>query len=189
MSQLCQCKVRPFLLSQLGHQASVCTNGTINWKQIYGDDAFRLKQPIYESDYQKLREAKKVRHACQRVPHSPSCLGNPDATVAEDDGQQINTPHPLTGHCLFLAGRCRGVGEAREAVCQGALRTHSQCCANATKQVQALITRFCTTMHDRCVSATANPLVTILHPLKLSSFCLLPKYRCVQHRWVSTTRR
>lgn len=37
-----------------------CTNGTINWKQIYGDDAFRLKAPIYESDYQKIKEDKKI---------------------------------------------------------------------------------------------------------------------------------
>jgi hypothetical protein len=45
---------------QLGHQAVNCTNGTINWKQIYGDDAFRLKRPIYESDYQALKKAKQV---------------------------------------------------------------------------------------------------------------------------------
>jgi len=45
---------------QLGHQAVNCTNGTINWKQIYGDDAFRLKKPIYESDYQALRKTKQV---------------------------------------------------------------------------------------------------------------------------------
>ena len=37
-----------------------CTNGTINWKQIYGDDAFRLKRPIYESDYQALKKSKQV---------------------------------------------------------------------------------------------------------------------------------
>lgn len=45
---------------QLGHQAVNCTNGTINWKQIYGDEAFRLKKPIYESDYQALKKSKQV---------------------------------------------------------------------------------------------------------------------------------
>lgn len=48
------------ICGQLGHQAVNCTNGTINWKQIYGDDAFRLKKPIYESDYQALKKGKKV---------------------------------------------------------------------------------------------------------------------------------
>jgi hypothetical protein len=47
-------------LLQLGHQAVNCTNGTINWKQIYGDDAFRLKRPIYESDYRALKKSKQV---------------------------------------------------------------------------------------------------------------------------------
>lgn len=45
---------------QLGHQAVNCTNGTINWRQIYGDDAFRLKQPIYASDYDRMKKAKEI---------------------------------------------------------------------------------------------------------------------------------
>lgn len=47
-------------LLQLGHQAVSCTNGTINWRQIYGDDAFRLKTPLYESDYQQMRKEKEI---------------------------------------------------------------------------------------------------------------------------------
>jgi len=37
-----------------------CTNGTINWKQIYGEESFRLKSPVYESDYVKMRKVKEV---------------------------------------------------------------------------------------------------------------------------------
>ena len=37
-----------------------CTNGTINWRQIYGDDAFRLKTPIYPSDEDRLKKKKVV---------------------------------------------------------------------------------------------------------------------------------
>lgn len=40
------------LCGQLGHQASACTNGTINWRGVYGDDAFIMRQPIYWSDIQ-----------------------------------------------------------------------------------------------------------------------------------------
>lgn len=48
------------ICGQLGHQAVNCTNGTINWKQIYGEDSFRLKAPIYESDYVKARKGREV---------------------------------------------------------------------------------------------------------------------------------
>ena len=47
---------------QLGHQAVNCTNGTINWRQIYGDDAFRLKQPVYPSDYDRMAKAKDINY-------------------------------------------------------------------------------------------------------------------------------
>lgn len=46
------------ICGQLGHQAVNCTTGTINWKQIYGEDAFILKQPIY---YSTILEKKKSR--------------------------------------------------------------------------------------------------------------------------------
>jgi hypothetical protein len=58
MSGIANISIMLFL--QLGHQAVNCTNGTINWRQIYGDDAFRLKTPIYPSDEDKLRKAKEV---------------------------------------------------------------------------------------------------------------------------------
>jgi hypothetical protein len=45
---------------QLGHQAINCTNGTINWKQIYGEDSFKLKTPIYPSEYDAIAKAKQV---------------------------------------------------------------------------------------------------------------------------------
>lgn len=48
------------LCGQVGHQAAQCTNGTINWKGIYGDDAFKLKEPLYHSDYSRIAEDKKV---------------------------------------------------------------------------------------------------------------------------------
>ncbi len=48
------------MLLQLGHQAAQCTNGTINWRQLYGDESFRLKQPLYESDLLKMHKGKAV---------------------------------------------------------------------------------------------------------------------------------
>ena len=49
-----------FIFLQLGHQAINCTNGTINWKQIYGEESFKLKAPIYPSDYDAIKKAKTV---------------------------------------------------------------------------------------------------------------------------------
>ncbi|KAK9904994.1 hypothetical protein WJX75_007364 [Coccomyxa subellipsoidea] len=48
------------ICGQLGHQAANCTNGTINWRQIYGDEAFRLKEPIYPSDIYRMTKEKEV---------------------------------------------------------------------------------------------------------------------------------
>ncbi|KAK9839139.1 hypothetical protein WJX74_010394 [Apatococcus lobatus] len=48
------------ICGQLGHQAANCTTGTINWKSIYGDDAFRLKIPLYESDYVRIKKEKEI---------------------------------------------------------------------------------------------------------------------------------
>ena len=45
---------------QVGHQAEQCTNGTINWKGIYGEEAFILKEPLYHSDYERIAQEKKV---------------------------------------------------------------------------------------------------------------------------------
>lgn len=46
------------LCGQVGHQAAECPNGTVNWKAIYGEDAFILRRPIYES---QLREKRRLR--------------------------------------------------------------------------------------------------------------------------------
>ena len=34
--------------AQLGHQAAQCTVGTVNWKQLYGEDVFKLKKASLE---------------------------------------------------------------------------------------------------------------------------------------------
>jgi hypothetical protein len=46
--------------AQLGHQAVNCTNGTINWRQIYGDEAFKLKPAIFPSDVDRAKKEKQV---------------------------------------------------------------------------------------------------------------------------------
>ena len=45
---------------QVGHQAAMCPNGTVNWKQIYGEEAFVLKSPIFESELRARRKLKEV---------------------------------------------------------------------------------------------------------------------------------
>ena len=46
--------------AQLGHQAVNCTNGTINWRQIYGDEAFKLKPAIFPSDVDRAKKERQV---------------------------------------------------------------------------------------------------------------------------------
>uniref|UniRef100_A0A7S0Y7Q7 CCHC-type domain-containing protein n=1 Tax=Polytomella parva TaxID=51329 RepID=A0A7S0Y7Q7_9CHLO len=49
------------ICGQVGHQASSCPNGTVNWRETYGDEAFVLKGPIYYSDI-LARENSKKKH-------------------------------------------------------------------------------------------------------------------------------
>eukprot|EP00878_Enallax_costatus_P001596 GHUV01001747.1.p1 GENE.GHUV01001747.1~~GHUV01001747.1.p1 ORF type:complete len:155 (+),score=36.31 GHUV01001747.1:220-684(+) len=51
------------LCGQLGHQAVECPNGTVNWKAIYGEDAFIMRPPIYESQLRERRKLKQVDEA------------------------------------------------------------------------------------------------------------------------------
>lgn len=51
------------ICGQLGHQAANCTNGTINWKQIYGEEAFIIRQPVYWSEIQQKKKAKEINIA------------------------------------------------------------------------------------------------------------------------------
>ena len=55
-----QCPSTVLTCRQVGHQAAQCTNGTINWKGIYGEDAFKLRDPLYHSDYSRIAQEKKV---------------------------------------------------------------------------------------------------------------------------------
>jgi hypothetical protein len=38
----------------------MCPNGTVNWKAIYGEEAFILKPPVYESELRARRQRKDV---------------------------------------------------------------------------------------------------------------------------------
>lgn len=40
-----------------------CPNGTVNWKQIYGEEAFILRPPIYESQLRERRQLRTVDEA------------------------------------------------------------------------------------------------------------------------------
>ncbi|KAF5833301.1 hypothetical protein DUNSADRAFT_10422, partial [Dunaliella salina] len=46
------------LCGQLGHRASECTSGTVNWRQIYGDNAFILRPPVYWSEELAAKKAR-----------------------------------------------------------------------------------------------------------------------------------
>ena len=44
----------------MGHQAANCTQGTINWKGIYGEESFKLRNPVYYSQLDQVAKAKEV---------------------------------------------------------------------------------------------------------------------------------
>ena len=48
------------MLLQMGHQAAQCTNSSINWKGLYGDNAFKVKGVLFPSEIYAMEAAKKV---------------------------------------------------------------------------------------------------------------------------------
>lgn len=45
---------------QMGHQAAQCTNSSINWKGLYGENAFKVKGVLFPSEVYAMEAAKKV---------------------------------------------------------------------------------------------------------------------------------
>ena len=48
------------LPTQMGHQAAQCTVGTINWREMYGDDAFKIRPTVFQSDIDAVAKARKI---------------------------------------------------------------------------------------------------------------------------------
>ena len=95
--------------AQLGHQAVNCTNGTINWRQIYGDEAFRLKPAIFPSDVDRAKKEKEIdvealerqaREFAQVCPWKPCLLQGASRLTAQGGGGLITTPTAQT--CMRL---------------------------------------------------------------------------------------
>lgn len=51
------------LPTQMGHQAAQCTVGTINWREMYGDDAFKIRPTVFQSDIDAVAKARKIDFA------------------------------------------------------------------------------------------------------------------------------
>lgn len=45
---------------QLGHQAAQCTVGTVNWRNMYGAEAFLLRPPLFWSQIQAIEKSKQI---------------------------------------------------------------------------------------------------------------------------------
>ncbi|PRW58093.1 E3 ubiquitin- ligase Su(dx)-like [Chlorella sorokiniana] len=48
------------ICGQLGHQAAQCTTGTVNWRAMYGENAFTIRPAVFQSDIDKAKKAKQV---------------------------------------------------------------------------------------------------------------------------------
>lgn len=46
----------------MGHQAAQCKTGTIPWRQVFGDEAFVVRKPVFWTDVLSKRDARKVDH-------------------------------------------------------------------------------------------------------------------------------
>jgi WW domain len=53
-------KLTKFSNLQMGHQAAQCSVGTVNWKNIYGPEAFLLRRPVFWSEIEAAMKAKTI---------------------------------------------------------------------------------------------------------------------------------
>jgi hypothetical protein len=44
----------------MGHQAAQCKTGTIPWREVFGDEAFVVRKPVFWTEVLAKREAHKV---------------------------------------------------------------------------------------------------------------------------------
>jgi hypothetical protein len=44
----------------MGHQAAQCTTGTVNWRSMYGEDAFRMRPTLFQSDIEAAAKSKQI---------------------------------------------------------------------------------------------------------------------------------
>eukprot|EP01024_Parvocaulis_polyphysoides_P067885 TRINITY_DN8196_c1_g3_i1.p1 TRINITY_DN8196_c1_g3~~TRINITY_DN8196_c1_g3_i1.p1 ORF type:complete len:334 (+),score=32.07 TRINITY_DN8196_c1_g3_i1:149-1150(+) len=76
------------ICGQLGHQAVNCSIGTIRWKDIYGEDAFIIRPPLYWSEIQEKRKRKKLD--LQKLEHDAKEFAKQTAaTLGLDYNQMI----------------------------------------------------------------------------------------------------
>ncbi|KFM26619.1 hypothetical protein F751_2206 [Auxenochlorella protothecoides] len=71
---------------RMGHQAAQCTTGTINWRQMYGDVAFRIQPTVFQSDIDAIKKAREVDHAKLAEVAAAWARGLPEGWGATRDG-------------------------------------------------------------------------------------------------------
>ena len=150
--------------AQLGHQAVNCTNGTINWRQIYGDEAFRLKPAIFPSDVDRAKKEKEIdvealeRQARKyaRVSPRPESLAK---KCTETEREAL-----LTKNLLHLFSKCTSPKRFPLSHCaSGSLGLRSAAdvrvgwsFASACPQLHVLISCLAADLTSPCVSACAE---------------------------------
>ncbi|KAL4859448.1 hypothetical protein ACK3TF_000549 [Chlorella vulgaris] len=51
------------ICGQLGHQAAQCTVGTVNWRAMYGENAFHMQPTVFQSDLDAAKKQKQIDFA------------------------------------------------------------------------------------------------------------------------------
>ena len=74
-------------VDKFGAPATQNANGTINWRALYGEEAFRLNPPLYESELQKIRasagpDLKSIEQQAKEFAEVPFLLICPLADTA-----------------------------------------------------------------------------------------------------------
>ncbi|KAK3237699.1 hypothetical protein CYMTET_52243 [Cymbomonas tetramitiformis] len=89
------------ICGQEGHQAANCVNGTVNWREKFGDDAFVIKDEsnLYatptEPDYEEMAERAKAYAAAKRAADAKVDMGIVTQEATQIAAVLLNTPAPV----------------------------------------------------------------------------------------------
>lgn len=136
----CVIKTRPVASPhvQLGHQAANCTSGTVNWRQIYGDNAFILRPPTFWSEE---LAAKKKRQAdlteLEKRAREYAKVGPAAKTACEGTLRPCLHTHQSALHASFscIPRQCTAQPKllhSRSLQCCTRRCTGLQCCPSAS---------------------------------------------------------
>jgi len=101
----------------MGHQAAQCTVGTVNWRSMYGAEAFLLQRPVFQSEVEAVLKSRKIDFEDLTKRARDWAAGNRGgaAVAAVNGGAHVAPPPAVAPPQPEAAGLPAGWATAKDA--------------------------------------------------------------------------